>query len=370
MADVRVTLRQLRRSPSHIAACVLSLAAGMAVCVAVFSAINAMIFSPIPGVGERAHLVMIRWSNGGERSSTAEFEAIAAAATGVFGGVAAESVRVLAVSLPSGAASKAVAFASDRYFEVLRTSAVAGRLLGVRDAASGAPPAAVISELLWRDAFAADPAVLGRVIQVGGRPFTLVGIVPAGLPGLRLRDIGQVESEYPQIWLPLSYASTWMRVPSSTPWLMLQGRLRSGVSDRTAQSALAVIGGRLLQQSGGRPKDARLLGFRAGLDWSADALQSVLVLVVFLFVPMCVLAIGCANVVNLQLARATERARELTVRMALGASRARLARLLGLEVIVLASAAGLVGWRGASVLLRAMQPWFPAPLSIDRHVLV
>jgi hypothetical protein len=89
----------------------------------------------------------------------------------------------------------------------------------------------------------------------------------------------------------------------------------------------------------------------------------------FLFVPLCVLAIGCANVISLPLARATERARELSVRLALGSSRVQLARLLAFEVVLLGIVAGAVGRRGAHLLLKAMQPLFPTPLSVDRRVL-
>jgi predicted permease len=370
MSDLRATVRQLRQSPAHIAACLLSLAVGMAICVAVFSVVNAMVFAPIPGVRDRQHLVQIRWNNNNGPFTISEFEAIDAGASTTFNSIAAEGIRVLPLALPSGPASNPVAFASARYFETLGTRPVVGRLLGAGDSDSGAPPVAVISEGLWRQVFGGDPATLGRLIGIGGQFFTIVGIAPAGLSGLRLRDIGWTDADYPQVWLPLAHARSWMRGASTAlQWLTLQGRLRSDVSLQAAQGELAVIGARLVTDATGRTKDSQIRAFRSGLDWNDAPGDSLLAMFLFLFVPLCVLAIGCANVISLQLARATERARELSVRLALGASRVQLARLLALEVVLLGVVAGAIGWRGAHLLLKAMQPLFPTPLSVDRRVL-
>ncbi len=369
MSDLRATLRQLRQSPAHIAACLLSLAVGMAICVAVFSVVNVMVFEPVPGVRDRQHLIQIRWNNNGQFTN-AEFAAIDAATSTTFDSVAAEGNRVLPLALPSGPASRPVAFASARYFETLGTRPVAGRLLRALDSDSSAPPVAVISEGLWRQAFGGDPATLGRLVAIGGQFFTIVGITPAGLPGLRLRDIGGTDADYPQIWLPLAHARRWDRGASTAlQWLTLQGRLRSDQSLAAAQNELAVIGARLVTDGTGRGNDAHVRAFRSALDWRDAPGDSLAAVSLYLFVPLCVLAIGCANVISLQLARATERARELSVRSALGASRSQLARLLALEVVLLGVVAGAIGWRGAHLLLKAMQPLFPTPLSVDRRVL-
>jgi MacB-like periplasmic core domain len=168
MSDLRATLHQLRQSPAHIAACLLSLAVGMAICVAVFSVVNVMVFAPIPGVRDRQHLVQIHWSNINGQFTNAEFAAIDAAALTAFDSVAAEGNRVLALALPGGPASRPVVFASARYFETLGTRPIAGRLLRPDDSESGAPPVAVISEGLWRQAFSGDPAILGRPIGGDG----------------------------------------------------------------------------------------------------------------------------------------------------------------------------------------------------------
>src|SRR4051794_26497046 len=125
MSDLRATLRQLRQSPAHIAACLLSLAVGMAICVTVFSVVNTMVFEAMPGVRDRQHLVHIFWNNSNNDNSgqftNSEFAAFDAAASSTFDSIAAEGIRVLPLALPSGPASKPVAFASARYFETLGT---------------------------------------------------------------------------------------------------------------------------------------------------------------------------------------------------------------------------------------------------------
>jgi predicted permease len=369
MSNLHATLRQLRQSPAHIAASLLSLAVGIAVCVTVFSVVNTMVFAPIPGVRDRHELVQIRWSDK-EQVSRADVETIEAASLALFQSVAAEGRRVLPLTLPSGPASKPVAFVSARYFDMLGTRPVGGRLLQAEDSESSAPPVAVISEGLWRQAFAGDTAILGGPIKIGAQFFTIVGITPAGLPGLRLRDIGQTDADYPQVWLPLTQARSWVRESSSgLEWLTLQGRLRSDISLRAARDQLEVVGARLASYATGRTRDSHLRTFRPGLDWREAPGQSLLAMSLYLFVPMCVLGIGSANVVSLQLARATDRARELSVRLALGASRGQLARLLALEVVLLATVAGAVGWCGAQLLLTAIQPLFPTPVSMDHRVL-
>src|SRR5262249_44002221 len=154
--------------------------------------------------------------------------------TTAFTSLAAQGDHPLPVVLPSGPAPIPVAFVSGQFFETLGTHPVAGRLLNTSDAPAGAVPVVVISETLWRGAFNGDPAVLGQSLTIGARPFTIVGVTPAGAPGLRVLDVGSSESEYPQAWLPLHNAVYWDATKSSsTPWLSLAGRL----SDRSSLRA-------------------------------------------------------------------------------------------------------------------------------------
>jgi predicted permease len=219
-----------------------------------------------------------------------------------------------------------------------------------------------MSETMWRRRFGADPNVIGRSITVGGREFTIVGISPAGFPGLLLSDPGSDPDALPQLWAPLTASAR------DAAWLAVGGRLPRNVDVDAFAARLAVSATHAARASTVKHNPPALRWFRAGLDWTSDPFQSLVIIAVFLMVPLTILAIGCANVTNLQLARATDRARELSVRRALGASPGQLFRLLSLEPIVLTCVAAGVGWVVARLLLIGVQPLFAVPVSLDRRV--
>ncbi len=143
--------------------------------------------------------------------SQEDFEVIEQTLGAAFSAFAADGNRSVPVVLPSGPVTLTAAFVSPSYFETLGTVPVRGRLLTADDARADGPPVALISEPLWRDSFERSEDVLGRTIMVGGRPFTIVGVTPAGFPGLLQRDVGQSEAGYPQVWLPLRHAVVSLR---------------------------------------------------------------------------------------------------------------------------------------------------------------
>ena len=205
-ADLLAALRQLRRSPIHVVVSTVSLGIGMAIAVAAFSAMKALVFDDVPGIDDRSGLVRMRWGSGFAPISQEDFEAIEQAHGEAFSAFAADGNRSVPVILPSGPVTLPAAFVSSSYFETLGTRPVRGRLLTADDARPERPPVVLISDPLWRDSFERSPAVVGRTITVGGRPFTIVGVTPAGFPGLLQRDVGQSEAGYPQVWLPLRHA--------------------------------------------------------------------------------------------------------------------------------------------------------------------
>jgi predicted permease len=362
--SLRVTLRQLRRNPAYIAAVVLSLAIGMAVCAAVFSILNVFLFAPSPGIFDRSTVIHIRWMGGQELLTPAEFDIVQRELSPVMDGVIAQGERRLPVVLPSEAVTATAAFVSTRFFDTLGTTPIAGRLLNQGDVAGGATPVAVIGETLWRRYFGADRDAIGRSIVIGGRSFSIVGVSPSGFAGLRLALSDQAldQEGLPQIWVPLTSA------PPNVPWLSVGGRLPADADANALQARLAVTAAHAARESRIRHEPASLGWFRAGLNWRSDPWNALMTLGLALIVPLAILAIGCANVVNLQLARATERTRELSVRLTLGASRSQLLRLLGIEIVILACVAGGAGWIGARLLLRAAQPLFPVQLTLDWNV--
>ena len=344
MTELRTTWRQLFRAPVHVATVVASLGIAMAVCGAMFSTLNVLIFSDVPGVVDRNSLVRIRWAGQSASFTPAEFDALATAVAGDTNGLAAQGERIVPIVLRGEAASARAAFVSPTLFETLGTQPLRGRLLTRADGQPGAAPVVVIAESLWRRGFDGDPGVVGRSLTVRGRPSIVVGIAPPGFGGLRL-DMGDGPESAPEVWLPLDGDAP------HRPWLSVAARLRSARTPRDVQARLAVVADRLDQISPPVRQPAWLQAYRAGLDWRRSTWDSLLVTGLFLMVPLAVLGIACANVVNLQLARAAERTRELSVRLTLGASRWRVIRLLALEVAVLGIAAAAVGGFGAALLL-------------------
>jgi putative ABC transport system permease protein len=364
LTDLIAAWHHLRRSPVHVLVVTLSLGIGMAVAVAAFSIVDALVFAGVPGIVDRANLVRVRW--GSEQPiGFDDFTTLEARRGGAFTTWAADRLQLVPVLPPTGAVTLTGAFVSSAYFETLGTIAVRGRLLTQDDARAEAAPSVVIGERLWRDSYGSAEDVLGRVLTVSGRPFTIVGVTPSGFPGLLPRDVGQSRRGYPEIWLPLHTITAGSIQGRAAPGLSVAGRLRPGATLAQAQAELAVAAPQLNGPPRTTPEARRLVSFRAGLSWTERPFETILTLAVFLFVPLSILLIGCANAINLQLARATERSRELGVRIALGASRYRLARLLAVEVLFLAALAASTGWYGAVLFLDRAAPIIQLPVQID-----
>ncbi|HVD92149.1 MAG TPA: FtsX-like permease family protein [Vicinamibacterales bacterium] len=374
MLELRTRLRRLLRRPGYVVAVVLSLGLGMSVTLAAWSFANALVFRALPGISERRGLVRMARDHTGLPFTSTDFETIEAQRIHTFTTLAAQGDSALPVMLPAGPESLPVAFVSAHFFDTLGTRPMLGRLLTAADAAASAPPVAVIGGRLWRSAFNGDPRVVGRALTVGNRAFAILGVTLAEFSGLRIIDVGARESDYPQVWMCLRDARLWPATARpGIPWLHVAGRLPDSVSLPAARAELDVIAQRMPRASSPRqsvpPQNAPFRMYRAGLDWRDEPSQSLLTIGLFLFIPLSVLAIGCVNVVNLQLARAMDEARELSLRLALGASRQRIVRLLLLEVMCLAVVSGGLGCLGARILLSRAGALSPVPLGIDPSVL-
>jgi putative ABC transport system permease protein len=374
MLELRTRLRRLLRRPGYVVAVVLSLGLGMSVTLAAWSFANALVFRALPGISDRRGLVRVERDHNGLPFTSTDFETIEAQRSHTFTTLAAQGDSALPVMLPAGPESLPVAFASTHFFETLGTRPILGRLLTAADAEASAPPVAVIGGRLWRRAFNGDPGVVGRALTVGNRAFAIVGVTLADFSGLRIIDVGARESDYPQVWICLRDARLWpATAPPGIPWLHVAGRLPNSASLPAARAELDVVAQRMTRASSPRPsvppQHAPFRVYRAGLNWHDEPSQSLLTIGLFLFIPLSVLAIGCVNVVNLQLARAMEEAGELSLRLALGASRPRIVRLLLLEVICLAVVSGCLGCLGAGFLLSRAGALSPVPLGIDPSVL-
>jgi predicted permease len=386
-SDFRQTWRALVRTPRHVATVVLCLVVGITASVAVFSIVNSLLYGEIPGIERRKEMVRLFVSHGMTQGaegigregmvsagplSRSDVEVLVNTPDPAFLGWAAEGDMRFAVSFRGQASGVVGTFVSPQYFAILGTQPSLGRLLAPHDDVAGAPPAAVIGYHLWRERFGAAPDVIGQPLLVGTKTYTIVGITPPRFTGMQPTDFAASPLTSTQLWLPMRDADTWPGAPGlKSAWLSVRGRLAPGFTMADAKVRLQAAAARL---EAAYPVDRTQASFvlsNYGFGPGDTPLDVLIIISLFLSVPLSVLAIACANVANLQLARATERARELAVRLAIGASRGQIVRLLCLEALMLSIAATAAGWAASAAMLDALRDLFPLTitLALDRKVL-
>jgi predicted permease len=355
IADVRFALRALRRSPALAAAAIVTLALGIGAITSIFSAVNAVMLRPLP-FAEPGRLVML-WEESAERDwhranvAPANFldwrEQMPA-----FDGLAAYadfSDRVTLIREGEPLLFKA-ANVTGNFFDVLGARPQHGRGFREPETWRGGGAVGVLSDRTWRTRFGADPEIIGRSIELDGQPVEIVGVMRPGF-AFPWEDV--------DIWRPME----WNREDAGQPffrrahWLRAVGRLRPDVTTEAAGLQLATVAGRLRDQY---PATNATLG--AGLTPLHEFLvgETRRPLLMLLGAVTLLLLISCANVGNLLLVQAGNRAREVSLRLALGAGRMRLVRQAITESLVLSflgGAAGLLlGWQGTSLLASMLPP--------------
>ena len=366
--DVRFAARQLRKNPAFTVTAVLILALGIGAATAIFSVVNPVLFKPLP-YPDPDRIAMI-WENRGDGVPLA-------VSFGTFLGIRerSRSFQAMAVEKPWQPTITTTAEperlsgqrVSADYFRVLGVTPILGRDFAAADDRFQGPNVVILSEGLWRRRFNANPDIVGQSVRLDGELYTVIGVLTRNplMPKMRTRHFENVLEPSAELWAPLQYNPA---LPADgREWghhLRMIARLEPGVSRNQARNELDVIlpvwaksHAEGYKSSGGVPQGVLVDSLQDDLARDVKpALLAILGAVALL------LAIACVNVTNLLLARGAQRRGELAMRAALGASRARIARQLITESLLLSLVGGILAMAVAASGVRVMVALSPPDL--------
>jgi len=387
--DIRYALRNLRKAPAFAAIAVITLALGIGANTAIFTVVNAVFFHPIP-VKDPARLVEIftldqrkifgAANNNVFPNSFPNAQDIQQRAQSFSGVTVYESFATPVSMTVNGQPNQYFAqLSSGNYFDVLGVHAQLGRTFRPEeDSTAGAGPVVVLNHGFWERVFAANPNVIGQSVLINGQGFSIIGVAPKGFQGTSV--IGG-----PDMWIPMSMHD--QILTGFTRQLFNErrflgyssvARLKDGAGAEQAKAELQAIASDL-EKAFPLANKGRTFTLQPLLESSIAANQRDQFKragIMLMAVVGIVLVIACFNIANLLLTRAAGRKREMSIRVAIGASRKRIITQLLTEALVLATAGGALGLglalAGRDVMWRFRPPQLPADgmdLSLDWHVM-
>jgi predicted permease len=351
--DLQYGARILARSPGFTIMAVLVLGIGIGVNVAAFSFFNVVAFKPLP-VRDPDSIVRLERRSLSSYTSEMAYPSFAfyrnqsktlASATAVLG--------VPPLQIDDDLQPTSASFVTPNYFTELGTAAAYGRLFTPSlDASPSSQPSVILSYELWQHRFSGDPSIIGRTIRISQRPATVIGILPY--------EFASLGGQHPALWMPIAQQPYFIQGSKVlTDWkdstVRMWGRLAPGVSAKAAELELRALTRQLQKQHPEAVWDENeFLQLSPGghLQVMQPRMYQIAAMVGVL--TLLILAVSCANLGGLMLARAVAREREIGIRIAIGAGRARILRQLFTESLMLASLGSIAGLALGYVVMRVL----------------
>jgi predicted permease len=374
--DFVYATRRLLGKPGFLAIALLTLALGVGFNAAIFTFVNAFLIKPLP-IEDPNRVVTLNFGKrqSGPQASYPDYLDIRDR-NQVFTSVAAMRVMPAALSTSSTGATKTTRewgfLVSGNYFNLLGVQPVMGRFIAPEDDGKSPSHVVVLGYGLWQRQFGADPSVVGKDVKLNGERFTVIGVAPRGF-------IGTERFYAAQMWVPFSVIRTiegrdWRDYRGThNAWLI--GRLDPGISKQQAEASLAVLASQIEREHRDTNEGFTIRLSVPGLGGNLLRGPVLGIGLALLVVALLTLLVACTNLSGLLLAHAADRRKEMAIRLAIGAGRGVIVRMMLIESLLLGVAGALLGLITAVWLSDGIQAWLPADqfpiahFSVDWRVL-